>query len=85
MHGAIEGDNACILTSSTPDLAADTANAVHSRVLRVLFDAAAVDLGMSYTSLSPTSAGATVPLFRITLSYVDVCMEHLFDMLALTK
>ena len=75
-----------MFSSSTPDIAIDAINALHSRVLKALFEAAAVDVGASSASpISPTSAGEAAPLFRITLSYVDVSQEHLYDMLALTK
>jgi hypothetical protein len=67
----IEGENVCIFSSTTPDLAVETANAIHARVLRTLFNAVALD-----------GSGLSTSTCRVTLSYVDVCMEHLFDMLA---
>lgn len=72
----VEGDNAVVFSSCTPDLAVETAHALHARVLRAVF--ACVGGGEPALALDPSSA-----VLRVTLSYVDLCMEHLFDMLSL--
>ena len=35
--------------------------------------------------MSPSSSAEVPPLFRVTLSYLDVAKEAVYDMLALTK
>lgn len=71
----LEGDHACVFLSSTADISAETANAAHYRALKTIF--------ACLPSHDAFQGGESSP-FRLTLSYVDVCLERAADMLSLS-
>ena len=73
-HTVLEGDNACVFVSTTPDQQHDVVTATHTRALKCLFGALP----------QPDAATQLAPVFRFTLSYVDVHNERVTDMLSLT-
>jgi hypothetical protein len=71
----LEGDNACVFLSSTADISSEIANAAHYRALKTIFGC--------FPAVDTFQSGDSAP-FRLTLSYVDVCLERAADMLSLS-